>query len=637
MATSAVLQMPTEIAQIPRAPLVMNPRTETVTEDGSYLRSLLQWREAAREEAVALRRMNPEWDRVRTYIDMLEGKQWSRPLPRYRSRWNDNRMAETRIDRLSLLTDIRPAVEIRCNVPDYQQQAEIAQKIIFHEWARQDLDLALVAAVDHALLSVGYWKLGAAMPGEMFVVPCGMDTVLPIQPGRDIQQSSAVLYRTYKPIWYFKEAYGRAAEGIERQASAPIWTNINNQNARPGYLEEYTFNSMSPAMRYMNSQRALNRSFNSTTSPGSFPVAEVEEYWVDDHTINESTSVVVVKDPRYSTEQHNYHYKVRPGERLFPRKRLIVFVGSKVLYDGPSPYWHGLYPFAELALNPVVWAPGGLSAYRNLVPVQRAINELGAGVIDMCRRAVEPQLVTKEGSVADAAWNQFYGDMPGGKLKLTGMATSPNDVQYMMPPQLPAYVQGFMQYLSQAFDRLAGTMDIAEIGAKKQIPGSDTLQGLQDQLKTSFRLESRYVEPFLRAAGIIATSNVFQYYTREKRMWMYGPDGITLEDFDYDPTTMVPWTMPREDHWKLFSVIVSQGSLHGAARDREKQVAISLFRLGAISRREMLRRLDWGGEKKIMQIEDEIAEQNQVGLAPDATGKGQVPRLSRGQRTGNPY
>jgi hypothetical protein len=629
--------MPTEIAQIPRAPLVLNPKTDTLDNSDGYTRSLMQWREAAREEAIALRRMNPEWDRVRTYIDMIEGKQWSRPLPRYRSRWNDNRMAETRIDRLSLLTDIRPAVEIRCNVPDYQQQADIAQKIIFHEWARQDLDLALVAAVDHALLSVGYWKIGAAMPGEMFVIPCGMDTVLPIQPGRDIQQSSAVLYRTYKPVWYFKEAYGKAAEGIEREAAAPIWTNINNQNARPGFLEEYTFSSMSPAMRYMNSQRALNRSFNSTTGPGSFPVAEVEEYWVDDHSVNESNSVVVVKDPRYSTEQHNYHYKVRPGERLFPRKRLIVFVGSRVLYDGPSPYWHGLFPFAELALNPVVWAPGGLSAYRNLVPVQRAINELGAGILDLCRRAVEPQLVTREGAVADAAWNQFYGDMPGGKLKLTGMGNPSSDVQYMQPPPLPAYAQGFMQYLGQAFDRMSGNIDATQLMNKKQISGGDTIEQLKDSQNSGFRLESRYIEPFLRSAGLIAVANIFQYWVREKRMWMFGADGVTLEDFDYDPTTMAPWTMPREDHWKLFSVVISQGSLHGAASDRLKQVAISLFRLGAVSRNELLRKMEWGGPDKLEIINQELAEQNATGMAPDATGKGQVPRLTRGARTGNPY
>jgi hypothetical protein len=194
-----------------------------------------------------------------------------------------------------------------------------------------------------------------------------------------------------------------------------------------------------------------------------------------------------------------------------------------------------------------------------------------------------------------------------------------------------------MGYASQAFDRLAGTMDSSAITSKKQIPGSDTLQGLADSMQSSFRLESRYIEPFLRDAGIQAVSNIFQYFTREKRMWMFGPDGNTIEDFDYDPKSMqIPWSMPKEDYYKMFSLVISQGSLHGSARDRERQIAISLFRLGGVSRREMLRRLDWAGPARIDQIEQEIMNEHGGELAPDAVGKGATPQLTRGQRVGNP-
>jgi hypothetical protein len=636
MATSAwMMERPKELSNMPGAPVVLNQKTETLVTMGSYESSVLAWRDSAREEAVALARRNPEWDRVRTYIDMIEGKQWNRPLPRYRSRFADNRMAEMRIERLSVLTDIRPAIEVRCDhSQDYAAQAEIAQKIIYHEWARKDLDLALVRAVDHALLSVGYWKIDAAMPGDLFVTPCGMDSVLPIQPGMDFQSSMAVLYRAYAPLGFFKREFGKAADGIEREAAVPLWSNVNYESTRPGYLNEYTFSSMSPAMRHMHGSQ-LTRGVTGG-KPGAFPVAEVEQYWIEDYSVNELSHAVTVKDPRYSTDQHNYHYQVRPGERLFPRKRLLILVGNKILYDGPSPYWHGLYPFAQLILNPHVWGPGGLSAYRSLVPIQRAINEIGAGVLDLVRRAVEPQIITSEGAMPDAAWDVFTGDMPGGKLKTSALA-GPGSVAYMTPPQLPAYAQQFMSYATQAFERLSGTMDATSLGKKNQVPGGDTIEQMRDSMQASFRLESRYIEPFLRAAGLLAISNIFQYYTREKRMWLFGADGVTIEDFDYDPKSMVPWSMPKEDHWKMFSLAISQGSLHGASRDRDKQVAMSLFRIGGTSRRDMLRRLDWSGPAGIAQIENEIMEEHGGSLTPDATGKGAIPRITRGARTGNPY
>jgi hypothetical protein len=346
--------------------------------------------------------------------------------------------------------------------------------------------------------------------------------------------------------------------------------------------------------------------------------------------------VVTVKDPRYSTEQHNYHYQVRPGERLFPRKRLVIFVGNTILYDGPSPYWHGLYPFAQLILNPHVWGPGGLSAYRNLIPIQRAINEIGAGVLDLVRKAVEPQMITSDGAMPDAAWDMFSGDMPGGKLKVSAMA-GPGSVQYMTAPQLPPYVQQFMGYASTAFDRLAGSMDMGQLMGKKQVPGGDSIEQYRDSINSAFRLESRYIEPFLRAAGRQAVALIFQYFSKEKRMAMFGADGITIEDFDYKPDTMVPWSMPKEDHWRKFSLLISQGSLHGAQRDRDKMASMSLFRLSGISRAEMLRRLDWGGPDKIAQIQNEILEERSSGMQPDATGKGALPQMTRGQRTGNPY
>ena len=625
--------MATTVPQIlPRAPIASNPKTDTLDFSDNYKRSVLSFRDAARDEALSTLRMNPEWEAVRDYIDMLEGRQWDPRRPRYRSRFFDNRVAQSRIDALSLLTDIRPAIEIDSEVGEYLDQAKIAQDLIYYEWGRQDLDLALVAAVDHALFSVGYWKLGAAMPGTLTVTPCGMDSVLPIQPGFKFQDAAGILYRTYKPVRYFKDVFGHYADGVERETVAGRWTQFNEDYKRPDHMNEYTFNALSPAMRYMQARR-LTRQL-STETGNYFPVVELEEYWIDDPGINEGSTAIEIKDPRLSTSQHNYHYRVEPGHRTFPRKRLIVMGGNKILYDGPSPYWHGLYPFAQLILNPMVWAPGGISKYRNLMPLQRAVNNIGAGTLDVVRRALEPQIAVRGGSVYDSTFDRFHVDMPGGRLMMSPGGNPQTDLRYLDAPSLPAYVQHFAQYLEQAIDRSRGAVDVMGLGRKNQVPGGDTIEQMRDSMQTSFRLESRYIEPFLRSSGIQAVSNIFQFYTRERRVRILGPRGQVMTDFDYDPGSMIPWTMPHEDHWKLFGVRTAQGSLHGAARDRDKQVAISLFRLSGISRRQMLRTLEF---PNIDEIEREIKEEREGQMQPEATGKGQVPRLTRGQRTGNPY
>ena len=173
-------------------------------------------------------------------------------------------------------------------------------------------------------------------------------------------------------------------------------------------------------------------------------------------------------------------------------------------------------------------------------------------------------------------------------------------------------------------------MDVASLTGKRQVPGGDSIEQMRDSMQAQFRLEARYIEPFLRDAGIQAVSHVFQFFNAAQRLRLLGADGLTFQDFDYDPGTMIPYSQPREDHWRAFSFEIAQGSLHGASNDRNKQVAIALFRMGAISRKHLLRTLDVG---PLDQINAEIAEERATGM--EAMPVGRTPRMTRGQRTGS--
>ena len=180
------------VFQIPRGPLYVGKAEQADLSD-DYTKSMLMWRDAAREEAVDTLNMNPEYQEVGNYIDVLEGRQWAANRPKYRSRFFDNRLFDMRLSTISLLTDIRPTIDVSASVEAYKHQAEIAEKIIHAEWTRQQLDIRLADVVDHAMFGTGYWKLGAMMPGRLTVVACGMDSVLPIQPGPTLQESSAIM------------------------------------------------------------------------------------------------------------------------------------------------------------------------------------------------------------------------------------------------------------------------------------------------------------------------------------------------------------------------------------------------------------------------------------------------------------
>lgn len=592
-----------------------------------------RWQSMAFEEAQRCQKLAMEIEHAAGYIKYLQGEFWDRRRPRYLSTFTDNRLENARYSTLSLLTDIRPTIDVHSNVDAYKSQANIAQLVIHNEWVNQDLDLGLVNVLDTAMIfGNAFWKVSAMTPGVMKFGACGPDVVMPIQPGYNLQESTAILYRTYKPLSYFYKLWPERSANLEQEAVSPD-QHQGTAVEKPPRISEWTWNSLSPQMRYRLGIKVGGRL--QSPSSNAYPVIELKEYWVDDLSLNESKEDVVVKDPYLPLESHNYHYTVRPMQRLYPRKRLIVFAGNRLMYDGPSPYWHGLFPFSMLRLNPVMWSFWGLSKYRNLIPLNKAINEIGAGTMDMVKRALNPQMLAKENSIAKDAWERFFPNMPGGKLKMTNMADVSKDVRYMDPPNLPAYVFQFAQFTSSEFDRLAGSVDAQKLAGKKQVPGGESIEQMRDMANPAARLEGRYVEAFLRDTGTLAIPNIFQFYTTEQRLKKFGADGIDDADFNFRPGDMLPDSGPVEDHWRHFSMEIAPGSLHGGTKNQEKAAAMTLFKLQAISRKALLRKLEMGPEAE--QIEKEIADEIQQGTRPGGGGgTGRTPRQNREQRQGSP-
>jgi hypothetical protein len=153
---------------------------------------------------------------------------------------------------------------------------------------------------------------------------------------------------------------------------------------------------------------------------------------------------------------------------------------------------------------------------------------------------------------------------------------------------------------------------------------------MRDTLQTPLRREERYLESFLQRCGTQAVSNVIQFYTATQRLKMLGENGLSWEDFTYDPGKLYPGNASdmdktrRESFWSLFSMNVKPGSLHSGAKDREKMEAVSLAARGLISRRELYRRLE---------IDPERADQILAELVEEAQAQVQIQSGARAPRS----
>jgi hypothetical protein len=596
---------------------------------------MINWRDAVIQQGALEMQAYREAQLIERYIAYLDGQYWDANRPDYRSKYFDNYAADMRREALSSLSDIRPAMDISSQIDQYKQQASNAHKCIRHTWINNSLDLELVDWIDHALFGTGFWKIVCYEPGNFEISAHGLDQVIPVMmTGRNIQTAAAVVHQTYQNLTYFLGKYGRdKTRGLERYAVSLSSSNRPEKYNRPSDIPEYTWNVMSPGMKRQKSMRGgPSREAGMAGSP--FHTIENTEIYTDDWHFNETGHDVLVKHPDLDIDEHNYHYIVPNNCRLFPRKRLVNFGGDRVMYDGPSMFWHGRYPFSMLQLNPCVWSPGGISKYRDLIPLIQSVNRIGAGVNEAIVQAINATIVGRRGAVDPVSWERFVPGKPAQKLLLNPNGDPARDIKRMDPPVLPGYVAEFLRYCVDTIKKRSGSLDISGLAKKKQVPGGDTIANMTDAMSAPFRLEGRYTEEAIRQAAIQAVSDVFQFWTLDRRLKVLGPDGETYEDFQYMRKNMVPMSSPKEDHWRQFAVDFKPGSMHGNTLAQKKNEAVVLRRQGDLSRRGLYRQAQIA--ENVDQVEAELKQEAQAGIPMAGKQAKGSPRTTRGQRQGSP-
>lgn len=540
------------------------------------------WMEAAYEEAQYENSQCEEIQEMTKYIDYLLGKQWPAKRPSYRAKPVNNRVWRLFWELVSLLTDIRPMFEIKALRKDYNHHAEIINKCTRSWWMESDADLKLAMIIVYSLLGTGFskleWNSGLRNgEGDFNLIPAGPNEVLPLKARHSLESSQAVIYRMPMPLSFFRGKYPTKGHLVKPDIQ---FSKFIVPAKAPGNMPQFLFDRLSPGM-----QRIVGTGAKDLQS--SYPMALYREFWLTDPTTNPSNVPVTMGRPGA-----NWSYVVHPGQPLYPRGRLVVMGGDIVLSDGPNPYWHGSYPFGSCRMNVVPWQFHGLSEMKPLIDLQDIVNQILAGVIDMIRKTVNPPFIAPKNAFSEQVWQSLDWSMPGARAQYN--IASAHQPQWGQPPSLPAFVMNTLMLVAREMDATSGLASIAEAVRKKQVPAADTLEQIKQTQQTPIRLKGRNIEVFLRRMGTQNISNIFQFYTAERRMFMLGKDGLTPEDFDYDPKTMIPNGVRPEDHVRNFVFMVYPGTMLSINQVERNIMLMNLRKMGDLDRNTLLKQLDIG-------------------------------------------
>jgi hypothetical protein len=260
--------------------------------------------------------------------------------------------------------------------------------------------------------------------------------------------------------------------------------------------------------------------------------------YLNDFTRNLTNKPLVMGDPAA-----NWSYIVDPGQKLYPQKRLIVSTPELILYDGPNPYWHSMYPFARLKLWDVPWCFLGLSILHDTIPIQDGINDTLAELRLGLKQWTNPDVEFDKQGTSRAFQLGLDPRKPGKKIainRLGGSGQDPYKKHEGPPGQVLALLLQTFEKLELVHDDLTGVANLQNLMQLRQMPGADTIQKYYEALTPELRQEGRMVEAFLREVAQMFKFNIFQFETQARRRNILGDQAVALEDFDYDPSLLVP-------------------------------------------------------------------------------------------------
>ena len=566
-----------------------------------YEEKMINWVASAIQEGDRLLKGEPMYPEIERAISYIMGDQIDQHRPSSLANMYDNRIKHILMQQVSALTDIKPIFGFKTMNDRFIPQAEVLNRLASAWWTNSQADMKLGDVIKYAAgPGTGYcevhWDASASGgQGDISLIPRDPRDVIPIRPTLDggIQDWEGVIIRTAKTVNELKARFPTRAHRIRASRGGGIpdrtWGNAgggkNLQSAAGDHLMSAPHN-VPAAVPTTNLYYCYMKDRRVHTGGSPMQVGEPDTSW--GYTVQPAGSKKA-DGSRYDEDEY----------KLYPRGRLIIATDDAILYDGPNPFWHGMFPIARLRMDPWPWNLLGVGITRDLMPLQDTLNETTNGILDMIRKALRPGLKGDARAMSEGQWNRIDTRLPGTRIRHNPILGS---IDYEPAPQLPPYVFEMAKWCVQEMDYHGGVANLQAMSQLKQAPGADSVEAMMEALQPTLRMKGRLIEVFLRDVGEMVKSNFFQFYTMQRRMAILGDQGIDMEDFNFDPGSLVPayskkadgaqymaqydMNIPRnkraKTHQKQFSMQMTPNSLLEISQISRKMMYLRLFREGLV-------------------------------------------------------
>lgn len=590
-----------------------NPVPQLPPDPGNMSDVTLNWLNQKKEEGEAFLAAQPGWAQIQKSIDAIMSLDDNDGLgainPTLRSglsQTRTNRIAKIAEDIAAQLTDTKPFWDYSVANRRFEQHAEIYGKLATFWYQHRNIDLRLADAIKYYVVAgTGYVHLFWNQDiGDLDAIAEDPRNVIPVDPTgyESLESCRGVIVKKKVPTSYIRDKFGievksetdgsnmtllEKAYDTATQIVGPIWASIKNGNAASNQLPRIPTVWLYTA--YLKDTRNNTRKDLGDRYTGK-PI-EMGNF---------------IEDPGQGRiPADNWSYVVQPGAPLYPNRRMIQWVGTRKLIDQPSIYWHGQFPIIKLTLNPQPWSWLGKAPIWDLLSLQRSLNKLLRVVDDHAAQVAQPGAIMDKTNVSKSTYQSFNTRAAGYKIWQNPMAGK--GIQVVNPPPLDQGIWEHIKWILEEMQQISGLTDMTQLMNLGQLPSNSTVESIMRAMTPAIRFRSRIMEAFTRTFAEQVAYNFTEFYTFVMRVTILGPGGITQDDFDFDPGTLMPDYVHTDDFdeggnikpqrilegplpkynrakefLRRFAFKIQPGSLLSAAQTEQKLVYLMMWRGGII-------------------------------------------------------
>lgn len=559
-------------------------------------------------------------------IDYIDGKQVGSRSKSISTVYS-NRLKKVALEVASAMTDVRPIWNYETTIEGLKKQGELFNKLARAWWRNGKVDRKLQSILLFACAGgSGYgaliWNHKLPGGGDIELIPYDPRDVLPIGPvySDSIQDWRGVMLRQRLPISEVKGLFPTKAWKIGKTSAS--WF------APPVTATSKALDIISTAWGLMaGKEKDQGNQLPDTT--------DLIRIYLKDDAINTGLKPKVMGDP-----ETNGSYTVLPlgwkkpnGDivdkdeaKLYPRGRLIICTPDAILFDGPSPYWHGMFPVIKFTLDPLPWTLLGSSMIQDLIPLQDSLNETLRGLDDGIAQWVRRAIVADKKTMSKETLRDLDSRRPGLKAHIN--PSMGEGFRFEPGPSFPVFIPNMLEFFQTSIDDNSGVRGLQQLTQLKQMPAADTVEQFMDALSPLLRGRGRSLEVSLSEIAEMLKMNFLQYYDGLRRVQMLGPDGATVQDFDLDPNNMIPEDIPGETreeralkHNRSFSFSIAPNSFLNVSHATQKMLMLQLFGRNGIDIYSLWEALDVPNIGPIPEenVPDRMIAARKLGLQPGPT------------------